>query len=122
MTSGIFIAALFGSVVDLVDPFIGTAANGHTFPGATVPFGMVQPSPDTGNGDWGHCGGYRYEDEQVLGFSQTHLSGTGRGELGDVLLLPFAGQLYKPVSRFLSFQYLLYIPVGLSYVIQRCQL
>ena len=91
MTSGIFIAALFGSVVDLVDPFIGTAANGHTFPGATVPFGMVQPSPDTGNGDWGHCGGYRYEDEQVLGFSQTHLSGTGRGELGDVLLLPFAG-------------------------------
>lgn len=78
-----------------VDPFIGTAGTGHTYPGATRPFGLVQPSPDTGYGDWQHCSGYRWEDAKILGFSQTHLSGTGCSDLGDFLLLPFTGILHS---------------------------
>ena len=78
-----------------VDPFIGTAGGGHTFPGATVPFGMVQVSPDTQILDfhksYGWAAGYRYEDKTILGFSQTHFSGTGHSDLGDVLLMPIAG-------------------------------
>ncbi|MCR5414256.1 MAG: GH92 family glycosyl hydrolase [Kiritimatiellae bacterium] len=73
-----------------VDPFIGTAASGHTFPGACVPFGLVQASPDTGHGDWDHCSGYSSGDACVWGFSQTHLSGTGCSDLGDLLIQPFA--------------------------------
>ncbi|MBB6109039.1 alpha-1,2-mannosidase, putative [Mucilaginibacter lappiensis] len=84
-----------------VDPFIGTSATGHTFPGATVPFGMVQLSPETGNFGWNYCSGYRYEDTVITGFAHTHLSGTGGVDLGDVLFFPFQGkdpQLF--VSRF----------------------
>ena len=72
-----------------VDPFVGTAGFGHTTPAACVPFGLVQAGPDTGNGDWDHCSGYNYADKSVLGFSQTHLNGTGCSDLGDVKLLPF---------------------------------
>ena len=74
-----------------VNPFIGTAGTGHTFPGACVPFGMVQASPDCGTESWNYCSGYRYEDDSIFGFSQTHLNGTGGEDLGDVLLLPFCG-------------------------------
>jgi len=74
-----------------VDPFIGTSANGHTFPGATVPFGMVQLSPETGNFGWNYCSGYRYEDTIITGFAHTHLSGTGGVDLGDVLFYPYQG-------------------------------
>ena len=74
-----------------VNTFIGAADNGHTFPGATVPFGMVQASPETGNGGWNYCSGYRYEDKKIWGFAQTHLSGTGIPDLGDILLQPFTG-------------------------------
>ena len=80
-----------GDVVRHANPFIGTAWNGHTFPGATWPFGLVQSSPDTGFGDWQHCSGYTYLDPWIYGFSQTHLSGTGCEDLGDVLLQPFTG-------------------------------
>ena len=72
-----------------VDPFVGTSATGHTTPAACVPFGLVQAGPDTGNGDWHHCSGYRYDDRSIFGFSQTHLNGTGCADLGDVRLLPF---------------------------------
>ena len=72
-----------------VDPFVGTAGTGHTFPSACVPFGLVQAGPDTGNGDWDHCSGYRYGDSSIFGFSQTHLNGTGCPDLGDVRILPF---------------------------------
>ena len=72
-----------------VDPFVGTAGFGHTTPAACVPFGLIQAGPDTGNGDWDHCSGYNYSDKSVLGFSQTHLNGTGCPDLGDVKLLPF---------------------------------
>jgi predicted alpha-1,2-mannosidase len=81
---------------DYVDPFIGTAGTGHTFPGATTPWGMVQLSPETGYVGWKYCSGYRYEDSTILGFSHTHLSGTGALDLGDILLMPIAGQ---PVAK-----------------------
>ncbi len=74
-----------------VNPFIGGADNGHTFPGATVPFGLVQASPETGNASWDYCSGYRYEDKKIWGFAQTHLNGTGIPDLGDILLQPFSG-------------------------------
>ncbi len=71
-----------------VDPFIGTAGTGHTFPAACVPFGMVKAGPDTGTGDWEHCSGYQFGDREIIGFSQTHLSGTGCPDMGDVSILP----------------------------------
>lgn len=77
-------------VCRFTDPLVGTADNGHTFPGACVPFGMVQPSPDSGNDDWKYCSGFNIADSTLIGFSQTHLSGTGCSDLGDVLILPFS--------------------------------
>ena len=74
-----------------VNPFIGTGGHGHTFPGATVPYGMVQLSPDTRTMGWDACGGYHYTDNSIIGFSHTHLSGTGISDLGDVLFMPFSG-------------------------------
>jgi predicted alpha-1,2-mannosidase len=71
-----------------VDPFIGTAAHGHTFPGAVMPFGMVQLSPDNGRNGWDWCSGYHYSDSIIVGFSHKHLSGTGIGDLADILLMP----------------------------------
>jgi len=71
-----------------VNPFIGTGGHGHTFPGAIVPFGMVQLSPDTRLTGWDSCSGYHYSDSIIYGFSHTHLSGTGIPDYGDILLLP----------------------------------
>ena len=71
-----------------VNPFIGTGAHGHTFPGATAPFGMVQLSPDTRLTGWDGCSGYHYSDSAIYGFSHTHLSGTGCSDFGDILLMP----------------------------------
>jgi predicted alpha-1,2-mannosidase len=71
-----------------VNPFIGTGGHGHTFPGAIVPFGMVQLSPDTRLTGWDGCSGYHYSDSEIYGFSHTHLSGTGISDYGDILLLP----------------------------------
>ena len=84
-----------------VNPFIGTGFHGHTFPGATRPFAMVQLSPDTHIMGWDACSGYHQDDRQIYGFSHTHLSGTGIGDLGDVALLPFSGEdSIKPVATF----------------------
>ncbi|MCA1803486.1 MAG: GH92 family glycosyl hydrolase, partial [Rhodothermaceae bacterium] len=74
-----------------VDPFIGTDGHGHTFPGATVPHGMVQLSPDTRLGGWDGASGYHYSDSAIYGFSHTALNGTGVGDYGDILLMPVAG-------------------------------
>ncbi|HJU07177.1 MAG TPA: GH92 family glycosyl hydrolase [Rhodanobacteraceae bacterium] len=78
-----------------VDPMIGTGGDGHTFPGATVPFGMIQLSPDTAMPDFKHAykwaAGYQYGDQSILGFSHTHFSGSGHSDLGDVLLMPGVG-------------------------------
>ena len=76
----------------LVNPFIGTGGHGHTYPGATAPFGFVQLSPDTRKDGWDGCGGYHYSDSIINGFSHTHLSGTGVSDLGDVLIMPFVGE------------------------------
>ena len=84
---------------DYVNPFIGTGGHGHTFPGAVVPHGMIQPSPDTRIDGWDACSGYYYADTTINGFSHTHLSGTGCADFGDVLLMPTVGeQKYQPLG------------------------
>lgn len=91
------LAASDKASVDRVDPFIGSGGEGHTFPGAVVPFGMIQVSPDTElhsfKSGFPWCAGYRYEDPTIVGFSHTHFSGTGHSDLGDILLMPFHGEL-----------------------------
>ncbi|MEA1888028.1 MAG: GH92 family glycosyl hydrolase [Bacteroidota bacterium] len=92
------------SYIQYVNPFIGTHKMGHTYPGATVPFGMVQLSPDTDtipyedNGEYNrkvyeYCAGYQYDDPTIVGFSHTHFSGTGHSDLGDILIMPSTGEL-----------------------------
>ncbi len=76
-----------------VNPFIGTGGHGHTYPGATMPFGMVQLSPDTRLDGWDGCSGYHYSDSIIYGFSHTHLSGTGCSDYGDILLMPTTGNV-----------------------------
>ena len=89
----------FQNLVQYVDPMIGTAKMGHTYPGATAPFGSVQLSPDTDtipyeidghyNPDvYKYCAGYQYDDATIVGFSHTHFSGTGHSDLGDFLIMP----------------------------------
>ena len=79
------------SLLQYVDPFVGTTYTGHTFPGATYPLGFMQPGPQTGNFGWDYCAGYRYEDPLIWGFSQNRLNGTGVPDLGDLLIMPFSG-------------------------------
>ena len=94
-------SGLLSDEIKYVDPFIGTGFHGHTFPGATRPFAMVQVSPDTHIMGWDASSGYHYDDREIYGFSHTHLSGTGIGDLGDVALLPFSGSdSIKPVGLF----------------------
>ncbi|GLQ90815.1 GH92 family glycosyl hydrolase [Dyella flagellata] len=86
-----------GSHAPEVDPRIGTGGDGHVFPGATVPFGMIQLSPDTAMPDFRHAykwaAGYQYNDPTIMGFSHTHFSGSGHSDLGDVLVMPIAGEV-----------------------------
>ena len=89
-----------------VNPLIGTDGTGHTFPGPSMPFGLVQPGPDNTNVGWNHTSGYQYQDTVLMGFSQTRLNGTGINELGDVLLMPLvksdnptAGYRYSKASE-----------------------
>ncbi len=104
--NGIFVALAIGmlangcntrnaatSLVDYVNPFTGTGFHGHTFPGAALPGGMVQLSPDTGTEGWDWCSGYHYSDSSVMGFSHLHRSGMGAGDWGDILLMPTTGDL-----------------------------
>ncbi|WP_323789247.1 GH92 family glycosyl hydrolase [Psychroserpens sp.] len=76
------------ALINYVNPFIGTGGHGHTYPGATMPFGMMQLSPDTRLDGWDGCSGYHYSDDYIYGFSHTHLSGTGVSDYGDILLMP----------------------------------
>lgn len=89
--SGIDAVAASPSFTRHVDPFIGTDGTGHVTPGATVPFGMVFPAPDNADRGWSYSAGYQYRDRRILGFSNTHHSGAGIPELGDVLLQPRGG-------------------------------
>lgn len=75
-------------LISYINPFIGTGGHGHTYPGATMPFGMMQLSPDTRLDGWDGCSGYHYSDSYIYGFSHTHLSGTGVSDYGDILLMP----------------------------------
>ena len=86
-------AASIGDVTKYVNIFVGTGGHGHTFPGATTPFGVVQLSPDTGNNGWDWCSGYHHSDSSIMGFSHTHLSGTGCGDLLDFLVVPRTGDV-----------------------------
>ncbi|WP_396140811.1 GH92 family glycosyl hydrolase [Flavobacterium sp.] len=90
-----FLTTTFSQAQDYakhVNPFIGTGGHGHTFPGVTVPYGMVQLSPDTRiDGSWDGCGGYHYSDNLIYGFSHTHLNGTGVSDYGDIMLMPTVG-------------------------------
>src|ERR1035438_3207076 len=82
------------NLTDYVNPFIGTGGHGHTYPGAVLPFGMVQLSPDTRLDGWDGCSGYYYIDSVIYGFSHTHLSGTGCSDFGDILLMPTVGNVH----------------------------
>ncbi len=96
LSIGVFstsIAAQPKEKATLVNPFIGTGGHGHTYPGVSAPFGMVQLSPDTRVQGWDACSGYYYADSTIIGFSHTHLSGTGAIDYGDILLMPTVGQL-----------------------------
>ena len=86
----------------LVNPLIGTDAHGHTYPGASVPFGMVQLSPDTRLSGWDGCSGYHYSDSIIYGFTHTALSGTGVGDYGDILLMPVMGKPTVLNTEYLS--------------------
>jgi len=81
------------SLVEFVNPFIGTSGSGNTYPGAQIPFGGIQISPDTDNDDYDVASGYKYEHKTLMGFSLTHLSGTGIPDLGDFLFRPGVGKL-----------------------------
>lgn len=102
--SGIFVCLTFFSFscsvkekaevkdyVSYVDPYIGSGAHGHVFVGANVPFGAVQVGPQNIHKGWDWCSGYHYSDSVIIGFSHTHLSGTGCADLGDILLMPYTG-------------------------------
>lgn len=84
------------------DPFVGTGDHGHTFPGPTMPFGMVQLSPDTRLKGWDGCGGYHYTDKVIYGFSHTHLSGTGCSDYGDILMMPTVGKVQLSNTKYSS--------------------
>ena len=86
----------------LVNPFIGTGGHGHTYPGASMPFGMMQLSPDTRLEGWDGCSGYHYSDSLIYGFSHTHLSGTGIADYCDILLMPFTGEVKWKNSEYAS--------------------
>src|SRR3977135_3398577 len=76
-----------------VDPLIGSGGHGHVFVGASVPFGAVQLGPDNIFKGWDWCSGYNYNDSLIIGFAHTHLSGTGIGDLADILIMPYTGPL-----------------------------
>lgn len=107
ITAGAIFTAFFVAVsaqaedfAKWVNPYIGTSGNGNCFPGPCRPFGMVQPSPDTG--EKVHCGGYKFDDTAIRGFSQTHLNGTGRPAMGDISILPLSDPNLKVKSKGLS--------------------
>lgn len=93
-----------------VNVFTGTGGHGHTFPGAVLPFGMVQLSPDTRTLGWDACAGYHYTDSLILGFSHRHLSGTGMTDFADILITPFSGQLQTQNDSLLA-----YYPLAFSH-------
>ena len=95
----IFAQKTFQKPIDFVNPFIGTANHGHVFLGANVPFGGVQLGPVNIDKGWDWCSGYNYASKEILGFTHTHLSGTGIGDWNDILLLPATGKIKVKPSK-----------------------
>src|SRR6201993_4457613 len=104
LVSGFASYAQTEQLLQYVKPIVGTDRMGHTYPGATVPFGSIQLSPETDtipyevNGKYNkdvykYCAGYQYQDKTIVGFSHTHFSGTGHSDLGDFLIMPTTGRL-----------------------------
>lgn len=97
LVSGLLLAsaglASAQQLTSFVDPLIGTGGHGHVFLGANVPFGAVQLGPENIFKGWDWCSGYHYSDSLLIGFSHTHLSGTGASDLGDVLIMPYTGSI-----------------------------
>src|ERR1700749_1469993 len=81
------------TLTSYVDPYIGAGGHGHVFVGASVPFGAVQLGPENFYKGWDWCSGYNYRDSVLIGFAHTHLSGTGIGDLGDILIMPYTGEV-----------------------------
>jgi len=104
----LFSTAISGQrLTDYVDPYIGSGGHGHVFVGANVPFGAVQVGPSNFYKGWDWCSGYNYQDSVIIGFPQLHLSGTGIGDLGDILIMPYMGEIKldkgKETQRFSGF-------------------
>lgn len=99
MITNLLVEAQEKQPVDLVDPMIGSGGHGHVFVGANVPFGAVQVGPNNIYKGWDWCSGYHYSDSLIIGFSHLHLSGTGIGDLGDVLIMPFTGDIRVDKGR-----------------------
>jgi len=102
LTINVQLYAQSNNYAEYVNPFIGTGGHGHTYPGAAVPFGMVQLSPDTRLTGWDGCSAYHYSDSIIYGFSHTHLSGTGCSDYGDILLMPFVGPINLKNTEYAS--------------------
>ncbi len=92
-------------LTQFINPMIGTGGHGHTYPGATVPFGMVQLSPDNGVNGWDWCSGYHYSSDKIVGFSHTHLSGTGIGDMMDIAFMPSVSKPNKELKLRSSFHH-----------------
>lgn len=90
---GVAVGAETAQTVQYVDPYIGTGGHGHTFLGASAPFGAIQPGPTNIHKGWDWCSGYHYSDSVLIGFSHLHLSGTGCADLGDILVMPYTGEI-----------------------------
>lgn len=107
LKGSIILCAVFGfginataqKLTQFVDPLIGSGGHGHVFVGASVPFGAVQIGPNNIYKGWDWCSGYHYSDSLIIGFSQLHLSGTGIGDLADVLIMPIAGEVKLDKGR-----------------------
>lgn len=105
-------------ITEYVDPFIGTAGHGHVFPGATVPFGGIQLSPDNPRSAWDWCSGYHYSDSIISSFSHTHLSGTGIGDLQDLRFLPV---INRPDSSSIPADYIISNYAGFSHAHEKAE-
>ena len=92
-------------LIEVANPMVGTGGHGHTFPGAIFPHGMVQLSPDTRTDGWDACSGYYAEDTAILGFSHTHLSGTGVSDLSDILIMPHPDRVVGNTLKEVRSQY-----------------
>ena len=104
-------------LTSFVNTFVGTGGHGHTYPGATLPFGMMQLSPDTRLDGWDGCSGYHYSDNYIYGFSHTHLSGTGVSDYADVLLMPTNKVIFNNGIFLITEEFIIFLKYLFIYVV-----